>query len=575
MNAELLLAHFNRISDASDAIPRLRKFILDLAVRGKLVAHDAIDDSASTLPSRFRGGGDLRESKNERPSSQPRSSISAEPPSSTPSGWSMTTLGQIAIKITDGAHKTPNYVSTGVPFISVKDFSGGCLRLTNTRFISQEEHALLYKRCDPRRGDILIGRIGTLGKAVVVDTDVEFSLFVSVGLIRFDLNRAAPAYMQMLLNSPLVEREYDRIKVGGGTHTNKLNLGDLHTIAFPLPPIAEQHGIIVKVDELMALCDGWEATQREKEARRDQLTSSTHHHLNNGADAESLRGNAQFFIGHLPRLTTRPDQIKQLRQTILNLAIRGGLNTQHSDDESGSELLKQIAAEKRRLIKNGMIGKQATLKSVDEPDIPFPLPRGWSWSRLGSLVQLVTSGSRDWAKYYSSEGAIFLRMGNLSRDSYHLRLSNIQRVNPPSNGEGSRTKLQEGDILISITGEVGLLGLIPADFGDAYINQHTCLVRPMEQVTGCYLPQVFCSPFGQAQFDEPQRGLKNSFRLSDVTDFLVPLPPLAEQHRIVAKVNELMALCDQLEASLTTAQTEASRLLESVLHHALQDATLA
>jgi type I restriction enzyme S subunit len=195
--------------------------------------------------------------------------------------------------------------------------------------------------------------------------------------------------------------------------------------------------------------------------------------------------------------------------------------------------------------------------------------------QLGTLVQLVTSGSRDWAKYYSTEGAIFLRMGNLSRDSYCLRLSNIQRVNPPADGEGSRTKLQEGDILISITGEVGLLGLIPPGFGDAYINQHTCLVRPMEQLMGCYLPQVFLSPFGQDQFDEPQRGLKNSFRLNDVTGFLVPLPPLSEQRRIVAKVDELMALCDQLEASLTTAQTEATRLLESVLHNALQDPGLA
>jgi type I restriction enzyme S subunit len=129
--------------------------------------------------------------------------------------------------------------------------------------------------------------------------------------------------------------------------------------------------------------------------------------------------------------------------------------------------------------------------------------------------------------------------------------------------------LEEGDILISITGEVGLLGLIPPNLGEAYINQHTCLVRPMRELVGRFLPQMFCSPFAQEQFDEPQRGLKNSFRLTDVTHFLVPLPPLAEQQRIVARVDELMALCDQLEASLTTAQTEASRLLESVLHNAL------
>ena len=123
----------------------------------------------------------------------------------TPRGWIVTTLGEMAHKITDGAHKTPTYLNRGVPFISVKNFSGGKLDFSNTRLISPAEHAALYKRCDPRRGDILIGRIGTLGKAVLVDTDEEFSLFVSVGLIRFSQTFIAPSYFRMLLNSPLLE----------------------------------------------------------------------------------------------------------------------------------------------------------------------------------------------------------------------------------------------------------------------------------------------------------------------------------------------------------------------------------
>ncbi len=192
----------------------------------------------------------------------------------------------------------------------------------------------------------------------------------------------------------------------------------------------------------------------------------------------------------------------------------------------------------------------------------------------GNLSRLVTSGSRDWAKFYANDGAIFVRMGNLSRDSYHLRLGYIQRVKPPTDSEGGRTRLEEGDVLISITGEVGLLGLIPHNFGESYINQHTCLVRPMESLKNRYLPELFRSPFAQHQFDEPQRGLKNSFRLTDVTHFLVPLPPLAEQQRIVAKVDELMALCDRLETQLSTAQNETARLLESVLHNDLRDFTV-
>ena len=280
--------------------------------------------------------------------------------------------------------------------------------------------------------------------------------------------------------------------------------------------------------------------------------------------------NPAQLLTHFDRISDVPDAVPRLRQFILELAVRGKLVEQDPDDEPASEFLKRIVADKARLVREGRIKRQDPLPPVEESSIPFNLPNGWSWTRLGNLSRMVTSGSRDWAKFYSSEGAIFVRMGNLSRDSYKLRLGNIQRVKPPADSEGARTKLEERDILISITGEVGLLGLIPPNFGEAYINQHTCLVRPMEQLEGRYLPELFRSRFAQNQFDEPQRGLKNSFRLTDVTHFLVPLPPLPEQHRIVAKVDELMAWCDQLETNLTTAQTESARLLESVLHYALQ-----
>ena len=200
-----------------------------------------------------------------------------------------------------------------------------------------------------------------------------------------------------------------------------------------------------------------------------------------------------------------------------------------------------------------MIRKLKPPPSLEGTETSFKLPEGWAWTRLGHLSQFVTSGSRGWAKHYSDQGALFVRMGNLSKDHYRLRLDQIQRVKPPLGGEGTRTRLKGGDILISITGNVGMLGLIPNGFGEAYINQHTAMVRPMPEMKGRYLAELFRSPFAQEQFNKPQRGIKNSFRLTDVTQLSIPLPPLAEQHRIVAKVDELMALCDQLEVGLDAA----------------------
>ena len=260
-HAAFALDNLIPLTTRPDQIKALRQTILNLAVRGKLVPQDPNDEPAVELLKRIAAEKsrltDVLSSRGRRSDGRERTEAFEF---TLPRGWTLSTLGSVALKITDGAHQTPTYVGSGVPFVSVKDFSAGRLDLSNTRFITENEHSLLCKRCDPKRGDILIGRIGTLGRAVLVDTDDEFSLFVSVGLIRFSHENIAPRFLRTLLNSPLVEGEFDRIKIGGGTHTNKLNLGDLQTVALPIPPLAEQHRIVAKVDELMALCNQLKAS---------------------------------------------------------------------------------------------------------------------------------------------------------------------------------------------------------------------------------------------------------------------------------------------------------------------------
>jgi len=275
--------------------------------------------------------------------------------------------------------------------------------------------------------------------------------------------------------------------------------------------------------------------------------------------------NAAQLLQHYERIADAPDAVARLRRFVLDLAVRGKLLPQDPSDEPASELLLRILTDKKRLLNARAIRKGNVLTPISGSDQSFKVPRSWIWVRLGDVCQLVTSGSRDWAQHYSSEGAIFVRMGNLSKDHYRLRLEHIQRVNAPDSGEGTRTRLEAGDILISITGDVGMLGLIPEGFGEAYINQHTAMVRPVPEMKGRYLAELFRSPFAQAQFNEPQRGIKNSFRLTDVTQFVVPLPPLAEQRRIVAKVDELMALCDRLETARNEREANRDRLSSATL----------
>ena len=189
-----------------------------------------------------------------------------------------------------------------------------------------------------------------------------------------------------------------------------------------------------------------------------------------------------------------------------------------------------------------------------EDEIPFELPDGWAWSKVGPLCEYITSGSRGWAQYYSDTGSLFLRMGNLSRDSFELRMDNLQRVDLPDNAEGVRTRVTENDLLFSITAEIGMLGLIPADFEEAYINQHVGLIRFLKEAQAKYFPYILMSDFCRNQYYTTQSGMKNSFRLDNIQNILTPVPPLAEQIRIAEKLSCIWVQIQQIDSESATAR---------------------
>jgi len=560
MNAERLLQEFERISDTPDAIARLRRFILDLAVRGKLVPQDANDEPASELlkriakeKARLVKAGEIR-----KPKAVPEVE---EPPFDLPQNWRWTPIREVA---SDRGQEIPHSTFTYIDVTAIDKEAG----VVADPKVLDASAAPSRARKITRKGDVIYSCVRPyLLNVAVIETDFDpppiastaFAILNGHGLVM-------PRFIWIVLRSPFMVACVEENQRGQAYPA--INDADFAVLPFPVPPLAEQHRIVAKVDELMALCDRLEAERAQREAVRDRLTTASFARLCTPLP-EAFPDAARFVLDGLPALTTRRDQIKRLRQAILDLAVRGKLVPQDPNDEPASELLKRIAAEKARLVKAGEVTRDKPLPPLSEADATFELPRSWEWVRLGHLSQLVTSGSRDWAKHYANDGAIFVRMGNLSKDHYRLRLDHVQHVKPPAEGEGTRTRLVTGDILISITGEVGMLGLIPEGFGEAYINQHTAMVRPISEMTGRYLPELFRSPFAHAQFNEPQRGIKNSFRLTDITHFVVPLPPLAEQHRIVAKVDELMALCDRLEASLADGAKSRILLLEALLAEAL------
>ena len=216
--------------------------------------------------------------------------------------------------------------------------------------------------------------------------------------------------------------------------------------------------------------------------------------------------------------------------------------------------------------------KKKVFEPISENEQPFEIPEGWKWVRLGEIVENITSGSREWARYYSDTGAIFLRMGNLSRESYVLRLDNIQHVRVPESSEGKRTRLLPFDLLFSITAEIGNLGLIPKDFPEAYINQHTARIRFAQLVKqSLYFANALLAPGIRNLYLPNAHGMKNSFRLDTLSFIPIPLPPLAEQKEIVRVVESQLAKVDQLEKQITERETLTKQMLQSIMKDAFRE----
>ena len=289
----------------------------------------------------------------------------------------------------------------------------------------------------------------------------------------------------------------------------------------PIPPVSEQRRILKQLLEILPTIQMYDITHQRLEKLNDTFPA-------------------------------------QLKKSILQDAVQGKLVLQDPADEPASALLEHIRAEKEQLIKEGKIKRDkhesvifrrdnSYYEKVDgierciDDELPFEIPESWEWCRLKSLTENITSGSRDWAKYYSTTGAAFLRMGNLSKNSFDLRLEHIQRVSIPSKAEGTRTSLQSGDLLFSITGDVGMLGLIPDGFEKAYINQHTAMIRFLPEMRNKYIPYLLLTDYAQKFYNVNQHGIKNSFRLDSIGELLVSIPPEKELFRILQRISLVLS----------------------------------
>ena len=190
---------------------------------------------------------------------------------------------------------------------------------------------------------------------------------------------------------------------------------------------------------------------------------------------------------------------------------------------------------------------------------------------IREMTSIVTSGSRGWAKYYSNSGAKFIRIGNLTRDFIKIDLSEPQYVSPPVNAEGARTKLQPNDVLVSITADLGSIGLVTEVVGEAYINQHIALVRFKNSEQSEFMAWYLRSDWGQKDLLKNKRGAgKLGLGLNDIRDAKVPVVSDEQAKTIVSEISGRLSVCDSIEQTVDTSLQKAEALRQSILKQAFE-----
>lgn len=553
MNAEALLKHYERIADAPDAVGRLRRFVLDLAVRGKLVGQDSAEESGAKLlisVSQMTG--------------RSASAAVGPKPFELPSGWEWSTVGQVTTKT--GSGSTPRggkevYQPEGIPFLRSQNVHDDGLRLDDVVFIDAKTHERMSSTA-VESGDLLLNITGgSIGRCCLLERDdFEANISQHVAIIRLAFREIGP-YAHTVIRSPYFQAFVADEQTGAGRGGLPKNRMD--RILIPFPPLAEQHRIVAKVYELMALCDRLEAARAEREATRDRLAAASLARLNTpDPDAESFKAHTRFAISTaLPALTTRADQIRHLRKTILNLAVRGALVVQVSFEESASTLLKAIQGSDTK-IKPSRKWKAQALDLEPESAAPYQLPPAWVWARFSEIAS-VESNLVDPRGYKS-----YPHIAPDNIESGTGKLLPFESVES-SGVFSSKHYFTKGCLLYSKI-RPALAKVVSVDF-DGLCSADMYPIRPL--IDRGYL-QLFmlADIFVRQAVSEDNRVAMPKINQESLSKIAVAVPPLAEQYRIVTKANELMQLCDQLEAGLESGANTRRRLLDALLHEAFSPA---
>ncbi|MNM66698.1 Type-1 restriction enzyme EcoKI specificity protein [compost metagenome] len=495
-----------------------------------------------------------------------------EKPFQLPIGWEWVRLDSLLKKI--GAGSTPlggkqAYVANGVKFLRSQNVWNEGLRLNEVAFITEEIHQKM-SGTHVEAGDLLFNITGaSIGRCAAVPADFDTgNVSQHVTIIRPVLGATQP-FLHTALISQLVQQTVMDVQVG--VSREGLSIGKLAQFLIPFPPEAEQHRIVAKVDELMALCDRLEARQTDADSAHAQLVQALLNSLTQASDAADFAQSWQRLAEHFHTLFTTESSIDALKQTLLQLAVMGKLVPQDSSDEPASELLVKRSNETNV---GGVNKNKKSFPASAEGESLFATPKSWAWCCVGDLIS-VKHGYAFSSKYFAESKAPYI----LTTPGNFFEFGGFKN-------RGDRTKyfdgpvaqdfiLEPGDLIVAMTEQAsGLLGsvaAIPSD-GNTYLHNQRLgkLIFDFEILCPGFVSLYFNSTFLRSGVAESSTGMKVKHTSpAKIEAISFPLPPLAEQHRIVSKLDQLMALCDQLKARLNQVRQVHEHLASALVEQAV------
>jgi len=528
MDLATLHENFDLLADAPNGAQRLRQMILRLAVQGKLVPQNPNDEPASALRQRnqVEKARLIKEGKLNKSQSLPPIDPD-EVPFEAPAGWEWVRLGNAA-RLRRGFDLPVGVRKAGA--VPVYGANGP---------LGTHSEAPLHGP------GVVTGRSGSIGKVHYVAGNywpLNTALYVE------DFWGNEPRFVELLLRAADLER------FSSFSAVPTLNRNVAHFEPVLVPPLAEQHRIVAKVDELMGLCDELEERQKRQAEVLGKANAAALDRLLNATGSDDFDRHWRRLCDHFHILFDNPDNVAELRKAILQLAVQGKLVPQDPNDEPASVLLEKIQAEKARLVKEGKLKRSKPLPLVDPEEMPFEVPTGWAFRRIGEVTEV--SGGVTLGRKLGSQATChlpYLRVANVQEG--HVDLSVVKEVQVRKD-EVERYRLLRGDVLLTEGGDWDKLGRSAIWDGALPLclhQNHVFRARPDSRVlTSRWLSMFTNARTGREYFQSASKQTTNlaSINMTQLKHCPLPLPPLAEQHRIVTRVDELMALCDELENGL-------------------------